>query len=266
MMEEIVYKISIIISVFNGENTLDECFESVKNQTFQDFEIICINDASTDNTLEKLKKWQEIIGLERFIIINNPQNLGLTKSLNLALAKAQGKYIARIDADDIWRKDKLEKQYDFLENNFEYGIVGSNHINIFEKKRKTVELPEKHELIKKKLFERNPFAHSCILARTDLIKSLGGYDENIKFGQDYDLWLRCFPQTKFYNIQKYLCSRTIDSNSLEKQNQQMTQSIRTRLKYIKKYRYSWNNYLYLIEPLIVILTPNFIKNLKRKYF
>lgn len=261
-------RISVLTAVWNEEKNIKVCLESLKNQTFQDFEIVCVNDASQDNTLEKLKKWQEFFGSEKFRIINNVHNLGLTKSLNLALKEAHGKYIARIDADDWWEKEKLEKQVNFMGKHPRYGIVGCNHINIYKNNtiKKRVKLPETHEIIAKKLFRRNPFAHSCILARADLIKSLGGYNEKVKYGQDYELWLRCFPHTKFHNIQEFLCSRSVDSGiSVKKQDAQMWQSIKTRIKYIKKYKYGWKNYLYLLEPLLVILTPNFIKIMKRKY-
>jgi len=260
--------VSILIAIYNGESSITNCFESIRQQTFQDFEIICVNDASQDNTPEKLREWQKIFGLDRFTIINNIQNIGLTKSLNLALKKARGKYIARIDADDRWDKTKLEKQIYFMENHSNYGIVGCNHINVYKnnENKKYIQLPETHEMIAKKMFRRNPFAHSCILARADLIKSLGGYDETIKYGQDYELWLRCFPKTKFHNIQEFLCIRNVDGGiSVKKQNDQMWQSIKTRLKYIKKYKYGLKNYLYLIEPFLVILTPDFIKKFKRKY-
>lgn len=260
-------KISILIATYNEENNIDKCFESINNQTFQDFEIICVNDASKDGTLDKLLEWQKVIGSDRFILINNPRNLGLTKSLNLALSKARGKYIARIDADDIWMPEKLKRQFEFMENHLEYGITGANHINIYENnpKKKYIRLPKAHEEISKKLFRRNPFAHSTIIARTDLIRKVDGYDEDIKYGQDYDLWLRCFPLTKFYNIQEFLCERKIDDISTKKQNAQMWQSIKTRIKYIFKYRFNYVNILYLIEPLAVMLTPGFIKKFKRKY-
>lgn len=253
--------------VFNEEKTIDKCFLSINEQSFQDFEIICVNDCSTDKTLEKLEKWQGIFGKNRLILINNKKNLGITKSLNLAVSKAQGEYIARIDADDFWDKEKLAKQISFIENNPEYGIVGCNHVNLYENNshKRFIKLPETNQDIAKKLFRRNPFAHSCILAKTELIKNINGYDEKIRYSQDYDLWLRLFPLTKFHNIQEFLCTRNIDSISVKKQNVQMWQSIKTRMYYIKKYGYSWKNYLYLLEPLLVILTPTFIKKLKRKY-
>jgi len=261
-------KISILTVVWNEERLLDKFFNNLKDQIFNDWEIICVNNGSGDKSLEKIVEWQKTFPPEKFKIINNKTNIGLTKALNMAIKEAHGKYLARIDPDDSWEKEKLEKQINFLENNLDHGIVGCNHLNIYaeSKKKKYVRLPETHEMIAKKLFRRNPFAHSCILARTDLIKSARGYNEKIKYGQDYDLWLRCFPLTKFYNLQEFLCQRSIDGGiSVKKQNEQMWQSIKTRIKYIKKYRYGFKNYLYLIEPLMVIITPNFIKKIKRRF-
>lgn len=261
-------KISILIVVWNEKEFLDRFFGCIQNQTFSDYEIICVNNGSTDGSLEKIREWQKIFGLEKFKIINSETNIGLTKALNVALKEARGKYVARIDPDDFWEKEKLEKQVNFLEDNPDHGIVGCNHINVYKnnKNKKYTKLPETNEMIAEKLFRRNPFAHSCILARTELLKSVGGYNEEIRYGQDYELWLRCFPLTKFHNLQEFLCQRTVDNGiSVKKQNAQMRQSIRTRMKYIKKYNYGWKSYFYLLEPLALILTPNFVKNLKRKY-
>lgn len=260
-------QVSILISVYNEEANIDDCLASIQAQIFPDFEIICVNDKSSDKTLDKLTKWQATFGRDKFILVSNAANVGLTKSLNLALLKARGKYIARIDADDTWHKNKLARQFDFLEKNPAYGIVGCNHTNYFKNNRnkKIVKLPENHKQISSQLFRRNPFAHSCILAQTELIRNVGAYDENIRYGQDYDLWLRCFPLTRFYNIQENLCVRKIDDLSSKKQKLQMLQSIRTRFKYIRKYNFGWKNYLYLLEPLTVAMTPNFIKKLKRRY-
>lgn len=262
------FELSILIVVWNEEEFLGSLFKSIKEQTFDNYEIICLNNGSIDKSLEELRKWQEIFGLEKFRIVNNEINIGLTKALNIELKMASGKYIARIDPDDFWERDKLKKQVEFLEKNPDYGIVGCNYINSYKnnKNKKYIKLPETCREISRYLFRRNPLAHSCILAKTDLIKSVGGYDEKIKYGQDYDLWLRCFPETKIHNMQEFLCSRTIDGGiSVKKQNAQMWQSIKTRIKYIRKYNYSWKNYLYLLEPLVVILTPDFLKNLKRRY-
>lgn len=260
-------KVSILIGIYNGQHTLHQALESISLQTFQDFEVICIDDGSSDQTPHILKEWRTRLN-KRLIILRNEKNIGLTKSLNIGLKKAAGIYIARLDADDTWESTKLEKQVSFLEAHSDYGIVGTNHYNIYEAQGhpKPVYLPQTHLEITKKLFRRNPFAHSSILARTDLLRSVGGYAETIRYGQDYDLWLRCFPLTKFYNLQEFLCTRNVANGiSVVKQNAQMRQSIRTRLRYIPRYDKNLKNYFYLLEPLAVILTPDFIKNIKRRY-
>lgn len=263
-------RVSILISILNGEATLDKCLQSLFSQTYQNFKVVCLNENSSDSTGKILKKWQRFFGKDRFIILNNEKKLGVPRSSNKGLVFIDTFYIARIDHDDYWHKEKLKKQIKFLEKNRDYGLIGCNHINIYEdnaKEKKYIRLPKTDELIRKKLFRRNPFAHSCIVAKTDLIKKVGGYTETIKYGSDLNLYLKIFPYTKFYNIQEFLCYRLMLNQgiSISRQNQQMWQSIKTRSKYIKKYKYSWKNYLYLLEPLAVILTPNFVKNLKRKY-
>lgn len=260
-------KCAVLISLYNAEKTLDKTFESLKMQTFQDFRIVAINDHSNDGTLELLKKWQGIFGEIRFTIIDNEVNSGLTKSLNKGLFLIKEVYTARIDADDWWHPEKLEKQIAFLEQFPNYGIVGCNYINIANNQKKQIITPETDATIKKTLFRRNPFAHSCVVFRTDIIKNAGGYDENIRYGQDYELWLRCSLNTKFYNIQEFLCFRNAESGiSFEKQNEQMLQCIKTQIRYIKKLHRSLFEYRFILEPLIVILTPAFIRNLKRKIF
>lgn len=259
-------KISILIVIWNEEKFLDNFFNSIKNQTFSNYEIICVTNGSPTPTLNKVIEWKNKFIDNDFILIENKKNIGLTKALNLALKEARGEFIARLDPDDYWKKTKLEKQFKFLENNKDYGIVGTNHVNIYGKKHKPIKLPETDKEIRERLFRRNPFAHSCIVAKTNLIKKVGGYNEKIKYGQDYELWLRCVPLTKFYNLQESLCVRNVSGGiSVDKQDKQMWQSIKTRSKYIRKYRYNWKNYLHLIEPLLVILTPDFIKKIKRKY-
>ncbi|HLC94403.1 MAG TPA: glycosyltransferase [Patescibacteria group bacterium] len=258
-------QVSILISIHNGSQTLDRCFESIQKQTFQDFEIVCVNDGSTDQTSEIIKKWQSIFGQDTMKLLNNNPNIGFTKSLNQGLDLANGQYTARIDADDFWHAEKLEKQIKFLEENKEYGIVGCNYINISPNKEVKISLKKTDAEIKKSIIKRNPFAHSCVVFDTALIKKVGGYDKNILYGQDYDLWLRCVPRTKFYNLSEFLCYRSIGQGiSVEKQRSQMWQSIKTQVKYIKEYHYSWINYLYLLEPLTVIVLPKFIKDLKRR--
>lgn len=258
-------KISILISIHNGSETLDRCFQNIKDQTFQDFRIICIDDYSTDNSYALERKWQQLFGEERFTLIKNEKNIGLTKSLNKGLNLINTPYTARIDADDWWQKEKLEKQIIFMENNPSYGIVGCNYINLNKGKENRIVQKENDQEIKNTLMRKNPFAHSCVIFKTELIKNMDGYDESVKYGQDYELWLRILPETRFYNIQEFLCWRSLDNGiSIKRQREQMLQCVKTQLKYIKKYDLPIFNYIYIIKPLLVALTPSFIRNFKRK--
>ena len=105
--------ISVLLSVHNGEKYLSKAITSVLKQNFVDFEFIIVDDASTDNSAQIITDFK--IQDKRIKIITNKQNLGLTKSLNLGLLSCVGKYIARIDADDLSEPDRLEKQFDFME-------------------------------------------------------------------------------------------------------------------------------------------------------
>lgn len=258
-------KCAVLISLYNAEKTLDMTFKSLSLQSFQDFRIIAIDDTSTDNTNQKLLKWQTSFGSDRFVLIKNKTNLGLTKSLNKGLSLITEPYTARIDADDWWHEEKIESQIEFLDSHLDYGIIGCNYTNLIKNgKENHIHCPETDETIKKSMIRRNPFAHSCVMFRTDIIKNIGGYNEKIQYGQDYELWLRCSELTKFYNLQKILCFRNAQSGiSFEKQNEQMFQCIKTQIHYIKKLNRPIFEYRFLLEPLIVILTPHFIRNWKR---
>lgn len=262
-------KCAILISLYNAEETLDETFKSLKRQTFQDFRIIAINDHSTDQTLSLIRKWQEKMGKDRFIIIDNDENIGLTRSLNKGLSQITEPYTARVDADDTWDTTKLEKQIAYLEKYPKCGIIGTWYINVSSRGDQKVMLPVIDADIKKSIFKRNPFAHSCVIFRTELIKEAGCYDESIRFGQDYELWLRLLPKTNFANIPEFLCSRKIENTLTSggsQQRKQMLQCIKTQIKYIKKYQQSPGYYRYTIEPLILILLPDWIKKAKRLIF
>ncbi|MFZ1626793.1 MAG: glycosyltransferase [Candidatus Moraniibacteriota bacterium] len=259
-------KCAILISLYNAEKTLDKTFESLLAQTFQDFRIVAIDDASSDATQSRLMVWQLRFGPERFRLIKNGLNLGLTKSLNAGLAVITEPYTGRIDADDWWHPEKLARQLTYLDTHADCGLVGSFYENISSRGSKRISLPETDVEIRKNIFKRNPFAHSCVLFRTDIVKRLGGYDETIRYGQDYDLWLRLLPETMLANIPDVLCSRTTEGTlTARRQREQMLQCVKTQLKYLQRYRRPITEYRFIIEPLAVALTPEWLRRLKRKY-
>ena len=119
-----VPKISVIIPVYNADKYLEEALSSIANQTFKDFEVIAIDDGSTDKSLEILKKWQR---QDSRFIIKSRENKGFAETLNEAFAQARGKYIARMDADDVSLLDRFENQYAHMEANPNCVAVGGRY-------------------------------------------------------------------------------------------------------------------------------------------
>lgn len=261
------HSVTILLSVHNSEATLDRCLDSIAHQTFPDFYILALDDASTDRSQEILEEWKNKLGDHRMNILRNPSQLGLTISLNRGIDAVQTPFIARIDDDDWWEPTKLEKQVRFLEANPDYGVIGTNYINHSKTREKKICLPETDDAIKKTLFWRNPFAHSAVMYRTDLVRAVGKYNPSVRYAQDYELWVRCFPKTRFYNLQEFLCHRTLGEGiSVERQNEQMRLYLRVLRTYLPKYHRPLKEYGAMIEPLIVLATPEWIKRIKRKLF
>jgi glycosyltransferase involved in cell wall biosynthesis len=213
-------KVTVLMSVYNGEKYLREAVDSILNQTFKDFEFIIINDGSTDKTLKILNSYND----PRIKIISNKKNIGLTRSLNKGLSIAKGEYIARQDANDISMPERLEKQVDFLERNKAVGLIGTYSCIINEKgrilyKRKS---PLGNEDISKKLIRGNVFAHGSVMFRKFLLEKVGAYREEFKTSQDYDLWLRFIEITKAFRTSEFLYKWRLlpDSISATKRMQQ----------------------------------------------
>ena len=183
--------VSIIMSVYNNENSLSECLQSVLNQKYINFELLIVDDASTDNTKTILKQLND----ERVKIYYNKKNLGLTNNLNKLLEKSRGQLIARQDGDDLSNASRLVKQVKFLnENNLDACTTRAII------KNSTKLIPRFSHLIPPKLTIRykNPFIHGTLLIKTNVINEIGRYDENFMYAQDYKLFIDLL--TKGYKV------------------------------------------------------------------
>jgi glycosyltransferase involved in cell wall biosynthesis len=179
-------KISVIMSVYNGEKYLREAMESILNQTFTDFEFIIVNDGSADGSLDIIWSY----GDDRISVIDNEHNIGLTKSLNKALRFAKGEYIARQDADDVSLPNRLERQLNYLEKHAEIAVLGTSVYLINENGKTITKTIALARPTLKDLHKGNQFAHGSVMFRKDIVAELGGYNELLKYVQDYELWLR----------------------------------------------------------------------------
>jgi glycosyltransferase involved in cell wall biosynthesis len=180
-----VPEISVVMSVYNGEKYLDECIESILGQSFQDFELIIVNDCSTDCSLQIIERYGR--NDCRIKVINNHENLGLTKSLNIGIKTSKGKYIARIDADDICSPTRFEVQHGFLEKHLHIFLVGSGTDKIDENGN-TV---SRHKPIVEEIeIEKELSNHNCVSHPTVMFRNEGfTYREKFIYAQDYDFYL-----------------------------------------------------------------------------
>ena len=261
-------KVSVIMSVYNGERYLREAIDSILNQTFKDFEFIIVDDGSIDRTLEILKEYAEKD--ERIRIITNSENIGLTKSLNKAIKFAKGKYIARMDADDISLPERLEKQIEFMEKNPEVGLLGTAYYETNQEGeiigRRNFSIT--NEKLKKVLIKYNPFFHSSVMIKKTILDKVGLYNENIPTAQDYDLWFRIAKNYKLANLSEFLMKRryTKEMISIKKENEQIFWAQKARIRAIQRGQYSKWAYFYLLKPFLVSKMPFFLRKLLRKYF
>lgn len=210
-------KISVLMSVYNGESYLEEAIESILNQTYQNFEFIIVDDASNDGSLSIIKNYSD----ERIKVIQNQDNIGLTRSLNNGLKSAKGEYIARQDADDISLKNRFEKQMDCLKEHPDVVLLGTSYYTIDEfgnklGKRLRLKNPTFDDMMR-----ANTFTHGSVIFKKDRICELGGYNPIFKYRQDYFLWLKVIKTFKAMNLTEPLyVSRlhpgTIGSKSTEK--------------------------------------------------
>lgn len=181
--------VSVIIPCYNAEKYVEEAVRSIMTQTYKNIEILVTEDCSTDNTLKILKNLEKEDS--RIKVIQNKKNLKIVKSLNNMINIAQGKYIARMDADDISLPERIEKQVRFMEENPEYGVCGTNAWHIDERGYTIGKsnLPITYEDNKFYLVYYSTLYHPTIMLRSDIYKK-NFYSDVFLYAEDYELWCR----------------------------------------------------------------------------
>jgi hypothetical protein len=183
-------KVSVLMSVYNAERHVGEAIESILGQTFRDFEFAIFDDGSTDGTSEILRGFDD----ERIMLVENDENIGLTRSLNRGLRLARGEYIVRLDADDVALPERLEKQVQFLDTHPDVGLLGCA-VEYIDPQGRTLGFQRVYrEELDKLLAYHNWFHHSATAFRRECLDRVGSYREAFRYAQDYDLWLRILEQ------------------------------------------------------------------------
>jgi len=192
--------VSILMPVYNGEKYLDEAVQSILSQSLGDFELITIDDGSTDGTRCILEGYAQRDGR---VIVFTQENCGLVTTLNRGLNLARGKYLARMDADDISMLDRLGKQAAFMEQNLEVVLLGTTCVLAREDGSKLrIENPPFHDTtIRWQILFDNPFIHSSVMIRLEVIRQLNlEYRSQAVLAEDYDLWSRLLDFGQGFNL------------------------------------------------------------------
>jgi glycosyltransferase involved in cell wall biosynthesis len=192
--------VSVTIPVYNAEKYLNATIESVLDQTYQNFELILVNDQSTDRSKDLILSYTD----PRIRYFENPVNMGIVKTRNNALGHARGKYVAILDNDDISLPMRLEKQVEFLESHPDYGLCGSYYEVIDSEGAFTVriEVPTSTSDINTFLLFNNCFCHSTVMARSELFAE-NKFAEDFELMEDYDLVYRLKQITKLSNLPRF---------------------------------------------------------------
>lgn len=183
-------RVSILLPVYNAGNYLRACIDSLLGQTFEDFELLAIDDGSTDASAQIIWSFSD----SRVRYLSNGSNLGLIKTLNLGIAEAKGKYMARMDADDIALPERIGRQYEWLESRPTTAIVASFVEFIDSEGVSAGYWPLDRRVyhaadIRNRLLRENCIAHPTVMGRADIFRQFR-YDEHQPHIEDYDFWLR----------------------------------------------------------------------------
>ena len=233
--------VSVVMAVFNGERYLVEAVESILNQTYRDFEFIIIDDGSTDSSLEILKRYEKQD--QRIQLVVNGENIGPPLSLNKGIALSKGKYIARMDQDDVSLPDRFKIQIVYLDEHPDIWVLGTNVKRIDEKGKYLNEwkLPVAPTLIKWNSIFRNSgvVCHPTVMMRRNLFDFISGYDESEPFCDDLELWTRLFWLDDIWigNIVEILLFYRVHekSISIKRSSEQHENSNKIRASLLSKY-------------------------------
>ncbi|MDV7785569.1 glycosyltransferase [Enterococcus gallinarum] len=214
MKEELI---SVILTVYNGEKTIIETLQSLLNQSYKNFEIIVVDDYSTDSSVEIIKNFINEKRIDQIKLFYSPEK-GRSKALNYAISKSKGMFLANIDADDLAHPYRLEKQFEFFRHNSKYGLVSSKSEIIFNNqlpKWQQVNVKENDfEIVNNKLRVTNPISHPGIMVNFNVIeKEHFFYNEKLDKVVDYELWLRLYEKgIKMAILNDKLIAKRIHNN------------------------------------------------------
>lgn len=223
-------RISVVLPAYNAEEFIAEAIESILNQTFTDFELIILNDGSTDRTPEIIQKYAKMD--KRIVFVNNPENRGLIAVLNQGLDMARGEFVARMDADDISLPTRFEKQVAYMDSHPDVGVLGTVIQGFGMLDWPGIQIPVVTVF---DMLKQNYMAHPSIMIRKSILdKHNLRYNPEYKHCEDLELWSRMIFLTKFHNVMEKLLMYRVSGHNVSMNNgehqKKMTAEIRNNLK------------------------------------
>lgn len=224
-------KVTVLMPVYNGEKYIREAIDSILNQTFSNFELLIINDGSTDNSVKIIKTYKD----KRINLVHNSKNMGIVFTRNRGLLESKTEYIALLDCDDIAQPARLEKQYNWLEKNTDFGLIGS-WVELIDSNGKSTKIIWKEALNPEEipcfLLFKNCFTQSAIMIRKLALPE--EHYRNFAPAEDFDLWARIAQKWKTWNFPEILTKYRkhqygISSQQKETQNQSTNKIISWQL-------------------------------------
>lgn len=206
-------EVSVLIPVYNCEDTLERSLSSVASQTFKDFEVLIVNNNCTDRSMEIVESFKSAMSI-KVVECRQP---GIVPALNTGLRHCSSPWIARQDGDDYWYPEKLEKQVSFLEKNKDVSILGTQ-IRLLDENGNVEEIGTFGKAVKYStvndqikvgfLYGQNQICHPSVVFNRDVINTVGGYEKFFPLAEDLHLWMRCIPHFNFANLEEVLVDYT----------------------------------------------------------
>ncbi|GAB1453584.1 glycosyltransferase [Draconibacterium sp.] len=210
-------KVSVLMSTYNEpEKWLNDSINSILEQSFHDFELILINDNPQRKDLKIILANYATLD-KRIKLIENQENLGLMRSFNVGIDNCSGKYIARMDADDISMPNRLEIQVDFMENNPEIGVCGT-FAKTFGVEERILATPVSDTEIRDSIIDCSPFIHPTVIIRKSIFDDPEVRYRELHGAEDYGLWVDLLGKTKFHNINRILLKYRISKQQVSHKN------------------------------------------------
>lgn len=259
--------VSVIMPAYNAEKYISVAIKSILEQSYQNLELLIIDDCSQDNSLNIMNEFRD----SRIQIIKNTNNLRISLSKNKAIEQANGKYIISMDADDISKPERVEKLVAFMENNPEVGLCGS-YVELINKNSKLLgqrQHPITDTKIRKFIFKFSPYTHGATCIRKSVLERTGYYNPEYELVEDRELYFRIGEVSEFANLSQVLYQLRIHSESITSTKQKVMEKKCARLcwQYLfnKHYPFTISNFLFLTAQTIACyIIPGGI--IKRIYY